>query len=456
MRKSLFNKLSKSFFAFSIGLICIMGFTCDYLFQSEFNKYLMEVNTSQIEELSAEIQELYDDGSGFSREDFRQINRSSNRSGYITQVISLNRETLIDTRNSGYMEVENSEAKNLDGYTAHEFKLTEAGGTGKIIISHKDASDLSAEDKVFQTTIKKALILGGFVLMLFSISISYIISKWLSRPILNLKLVAERIGEGELEHRYSGRSSDPVEIHELADSINSMAETVQKQEELRKQLVSDIAHEIRTPIAVVRSHLEAMIEGVWDATPEKLESIYEEVDMINGLVERLKDIHTLEAGSQILNLEYVDLDSELKGLVNSIIPMYGQKQMSLELESEADLEMKLDRGKFKQIIYNLLLNAYKYSNADSAVRIKAYRAKNTIEISVLDNGTGISREDLPMIFERFYRGDKSRTKSCGGAGLGLTIVAALVKVHGWDIVVKSELGKGSEFIIKIPMEVRNS
>lgn len=445
MRQSVFKKLTISLFLFSLTIIIFMWMISSCVFDREFENYLKEVNIAEVEELFREIEEIYSENSELSQENARDIRRASNRKGYAVEIKDAVGNTIFESAgNHGGVKV---------GYDSDlEFELDMADGKGRVIIGFKESSRLRDEDLVFQGAIKKALGFGGVALLLLSLMISYFLSRKISKPILSLKLVAERIKEGEWSHRYISSSDDPQEIYELSESIDQMASTLKVQEELRKQLVSDMAHEIRTPIAVLKSHLEAMIEGVWEPSNERLRDLYSEVDMVNELVDRLKDIHMLESGSQTVVLEGADIKDELESIMGPLLPMFKEKGIALELDVKEDFKVKLDRGKLKQILYNLLLNSYKYSEAEAKVMLKAEKTSRGADITVSDTGLGISKEDLPYIFERFYRGEKSRSREYGGTGLGLTIVKALVEAHGWKIDVKSELGVGSEFRIEIPLK----
>lgn len=447
MRRSIFTKLTASFFFFSMAIIGFMWIISSSVLDREFQSYLVEVNLSEVEETFEEIAEMYSSEAGFSAEEIRDIRRISNRRGYFIDILNQDGESLLDSiAGKGGFQGE----KALEGeLEKQEFPLEMEGGTGTVTIAFRDVLSLKTEDMVFKSAMRKSLGFAGMFLLLLSIVISYFFSRKISTPIRRVKLVAERIKDGEWSQKYSSPKSDPKEIYELSESIDRMASTLKAQEDMRKQLVSDMAHELRTPIAVLKSHLEAMIEGIWDPSVERLEDLYAEADMVNELVDRLKDIHTLESGSQALNLEAVDLAGELVSVASPLVPMFEEKGIELEVKADSGIKVKLDKSKFKQIMYNLILNAYKYSGDGAKVTVEVLETESGLELSVSDTGIGISGEDLPLVFERFYRGEKSRNKEYGGTGLGLTIVKALVEAHGWNISAESKLGRGSKFTIAI-------
>lgn len=448
MKQSIFTKLTANFLFFSAVIIGFMWIISSSVLDREFESYLVDVKLSEVEETFKEIEDMYISEAGFSAEELRDIRRISNRRGYFIDILNQDGESLLDASGGkGGFQGE----KALEGeLEKQEFPLEMEDGTGTVSIGFRDVLNLKAEDMVFKSAMRKSLGLAGLLLLMLSVLISYFFSRKISSPIRQVKLVAERIKDGEWSQRYSSSKSDPKEIYELSEAIEQMASTLKAQEDMRKQLVSDMAHELRTPIAVLKSHLEAMIEGIWEPSMERLEDLYAEADMVNELVDRLKDIHILESGSQILNIEIVDLSEELVSVTSPLAPMFEEKGLELEIKADERVKVKLDRSKFKQIVYNLVLNAYKYSKDGAKVTVEVLETESSLELIVSDTGIGISGEDLPLVFERFYRGEKSRNKEYGGTGLGLTIVKALVEAHGWSISAESELGSGSKFKIVIP------
>ncbi|MCL2375538.1 MAG: ATP-binding protein [Firmicutes bacterium] len=219
--------------------------------------------------------------------------------------------------------------------------------------------------------------------------------------------------------------------------------SLQKQEELRKELTADIAHELRTPLTSIGTHLEMMIEGVWDAAPERLQGCYDEVMRLGKMVEDMDILAKAESKKLKLDLEDVDL-LEVAKIANKDLEIAAQRlNISVAVEGEKTI-VKADRLKIQQVFINLLSNAIKYSNDGGKVGILVSDKTFTIT----DNGIGIADSDLPYIFERFYRVDKSRSRTTGGTGIGLAIVRSIIKKHGGTIKAASELGKGSKFTVR--------
>ncbi len=247
----------------------------------------------------------------------------------------------------------------------------------------------------------------------------------------------------------SNIKSNTTEIQELSNSINYLAETLQQQEALRKRLTSDMAHEIRTPITTLKTHVEAIIDGIWEPTEERLQVFYEELERLTNLVNNLRNISKLEKAETVVNKTNLNITKEIEKVVETFNPLYEKSGFKIVTKLEKDVYGFIDKDKLKQIMHNLLSNSHKYLNEDGLVKVSLSKGEDKILIKVEDNGEGIPKEDLPHIFERFYRSDVSRNKTTGGTGLGLTITKTLVEAHGGHIRVESKMGVGTKFIIEI-------
>lgn len=281
------------------------------------------------------------------------------------------------------------------------------------------------------------LSLGGAALLL-----SIIFSRKLTHPIKKLSSAAKAIGEGNLESRVHTSRND--EIGELSRAFNKMAQVLETQEGIRKRVISNIAHELRTPITAIRGELEGMMDGLISADRDQFQSLYEETGRLKKIIEGIEDLSQAEASVLSLKKEKINMGPYLSNIVGRFDALFTEKGVKLELECDKQLTVNADPERLSQIIINLLSNALKATEKGGDVRIRAYRSPTEAIIEVWDNGCGIKEEDLPFIFERFYKAAK------GGIGLGLAIVKELVQAHGGRIGVKSEYGKGSVFTVSIP------
>ena len=235
----------------------------------------------------------------------------------------------------------------------------------------------------------------------------------------------------------------------LIKSINNLSAKLEEQENLRKRLTTDISHELRTPLTSIQTHLEAMIDGIWEPDTERLNSVNEEVIRLTNLVNQLQNLAKFDSEKSKLNLAKVNV----KNLIMNVVYNNQGKALEKNINIECDLESidsYLDKDKISQVIVNLLSNAIRYTNNGGKIFISSYKENNNLKIQFKDNGIGIPKENIKYIFERFYRVDESRSKNTGGIGVGLTIVKSIIDLHQGTIEVRSELNKGSEFIVILP------
>lgn len=281
------------------------------------------------------------------------------------------------------------------------------------------------------------LIVGGLAILL-----SILFSSRLTRPIKELARAASAISRGDLRRRVSVSRGD--EVGELGRTFNRMVDGLERQDTLRRKLIADVAHELRTPLGVMRGEIEGMIDGLISNDEKRLESLYEETGRLKGLVEGIEELNQAEAGALALRFQPVSLRPFLEGIVNRFRPIFEEKGVILRLQCEDGYELQADPERLSQIVVNLLSNAQRATDRGGTVTVSVPGNDKGRSIIVADNGKGIGNEDLPFIFERFYKGRG------GGLGIGLTIVKELVEAHGGRIEVKSAPGRGASFALFFP------
>lgn len=284
------------------------------------------------------------------------------------------------------------------------------------------------------------LALGGLAILL-----SLVFSKRMTDPIKELTAAASRIAEGNFEIGRGGvRVSSRDELQRLSEAFNSMAQTLVVQEALRKKLTSNIAHELRTPISAVRGELEGMMDGLIPVRKETLQSLYAEIGRLRSILEGIEELSQAEASSLTLNRRRIELENFLRNIADRFAKVFHEKGVAISLDCAPRLSVNADPDKLSQIVINLLSNALKATDREGEVRLRAFAAGDAVKITVSDTGRGIKAEDLPFIFERFYRSSE------GGLGIGLTIVRELVEAHGGRVDVESAPGRGSTFTVSLP------
>jgi len=242
------------------------------------------------------------------------------------------------------------------------------------------------------------------------------------------------------------------EIGQVARSFNRMAESLAEADVQRRNMMADIAHELRTPLTVVQGNLEALIDGVYDLTPENVAGIHKQTVVLNRLVADLRDLALAEAGQLKLERKALPLRDVITQVSEGLEIQAHEKEVTLKVEVAANLpQVQADEQRITQVLFNLISNALRHTPAGGTITVNAELREDRVQVSVRDTGTGISPEDLPHVFERFYRADRSRARSTGGSGLGLTIAKQIVEAHGGQIWAQSWLGAGSTFAFGLPL-----
>lgn len=309
---------------------------------------------------------------------------------------------------------------------------------------------INPEDVTFMTAIFQSLLVAGAIALLIGTLLTLWTSQRLSYPLRNLTKAVNRVGQGNLDERVHIESND--EVGELASAFNSMAQSLKQQEHLRKQFTVDIAHELRTPLTSMRSYIEAFQDGVLPANNENLQALNEEIHRLVSLVTDLKDLNVAEIGELKPKIGPVDLVYLLDKVILNLRPLIEEKRLSVELDSSnSSLLIDGDEYLLTRLFYNLIHNAYKYSNPEGKIKVSVTNQQENVVINVIDYGIGISQEDIPYIFERFYRTDKSRNRETGGTGIGLALVHQIVKLHKGHIKVQSKQDEGSSFSVTLPI-----
>ena len=298
--------------------------------------------------------------------------------------------------------------------------------------------------------VNKSLFWAGLAAALGGILLVSLISRRILAPLQTLGGAAQRLGRGDLAQRVP--ASGPAEIRSLGNTFNAMAENLQAAEQQRRNLTADVAHELRTPLSNIQGYLDAVHDGLLEPDQATIATLRQQTAHLVTLVEDLRLLALAEAGSLALQVQPESLQDLLEEAVEAFRPRAEARNIQLTLELPADLpEVALDRTRIAQVVGNLLENAVFHTPEGGAVTVSAEMPGSSVVVSIADSGPGIAPQDLPRVFDRFYRVDPSRTRATGGAGLGLTIARQLVEAHGGAIWVESVVGEGAKFSFSLSL-----
>jgi signal transduction histidine kinase len=310
----------------------------------------------------------------------------------------------------------------------------------------KKGGSLKVKGTIFKERGRSFLLISFLFAGISAVAMAVFLSLYLSLPLRRLKLAAERVAKGDFSIRVKPVSND--EIGRLSERFNYMAEALEKEELLRKRLTSNIAHELRTPLAVMRAQTEAMIDGVVENKGEGLENIRNEIEKLTRLVEGIEDLTKAEA-SFFSQGEYsrINLKEFLRGLESSMEPIFHEKGLRFSVAERGGMDVVADLDKLERILKNVISNSLKYTQK-GGVRVDYGRDDREFFVEVRDTGMGIPEDEIPKIFKRFYRG---RGTSDDGVGIGLALVKELVDIMGGRIEVESKVAEGTTIRVWLPI-----
>lgn len=415
---------------------------------NSFDEYIKENLSARAQVLASYIQELYFAGGWEMVQAGLQFERGRGMGGPGKKG---ERERVIITSTNGIVVVDNY----LEYLGRKEKELNLKNGL-EIFLNDKKIGTLYLQpfslygilEESFIDSVKKANFFGSILAVAVALVLGVFLSQKILAPLKALIAVVGQFDGKNLHLRAPKISGD--EIGELADTFNQMAETLEKNEKLRRQMIADIAHELRTPLSILQGNFELFSEGVLEADQENLQSLAEEVKRLSRLVEELRELSLAEAGELKIYPVEVEVNQFFSEVVRPFQALAETKKITFNLSlPEKGVNYSFDPDRLKQVVLNLLTNAFQYTGEGGEVRLTAKLLDGKLYLEVLDTGPGIFPEDLPYIFERFYRGEKSRSRATGGTGLGLAIAKSIIEAHGGKIWAESTPGRGTTFKVVI-------
>ncbi len=324
------------------------------------------------------------------------------------------------------------------------------GDSVGFLLRNPQLRSFSEPEEAFLRQVSLIIVPVAILACAVAIALGLFVTWQLTGPLRKLTAAAQAIAGGDLSQRVDIRSGD--ELGQLGHAFDDMAESLDRAEKLRQKMVADIAHELRTPLSVMRGNLEGILDGVFEPSNENIASIHKETVLLSRLVDDLQELALAEAGQLRIEPESTDLGALIERTVRSVSPQAERDNLPIVKDLPDDLPLvSVDPQRIGQVLFNLLDNALRHSPEGCTVTVKAREQEGTVQVDVTDQGPGLSDEELSLVFERFYRGDKARARATGGAGLGLTIVKQLVEAHAGRVWAESEAGRGATFSLTLPL-----
>ncbi len=307
-------------------------------------------------------------------------------------------------------------------------------------------------ERIFAGRIRNAIWGGTLVAAGIGVLVALWLARRIVRPVADLTQAARAITRGLPAPPVPVDGRD--EIAELGRAFNRMAAQLAENEARRRRLFADVAHELRTPLSVIQGTLEGMLDHVVEPTPERIAGLHSQTVLLRRLITDLRDLSLAQAGQLQLHLQTTDVARVVRDTVEGLAPFFEERGVTLRVDAPDRLPtVEADPDRLRQVAQNLIDNAVRHTPPGGAVRIVLRADSAGVRLAVADTGGGIAPDDLPHIFEHFYRADRSRARSSGGTGLGLAIVKSLVEAHHGQVTVESAPGAGSTFTVRLPMRL---
>ena len=462
MKRTIKWQLLLSFVSLSFILVGAFSWITLNLLESHFADYVRERQESELEEYSTDLENLYQQNGTWEENSqaIQRVGRNALQQSVIVRIFDedgqllwspsaseeedaknkvqdhlLHMEQMVGGMESDYVQ---SRSPLYDG--TEEIGMMEIQSVGPYAYTEHDA--------LFISDMESKLVLVAFFSLLIPLFFALLVAKKLSSPIVTINDFTKEIAKG----RYSSLSLEETGIREIDDllvSVNDLSLQLQYQQKIRNRLSSDIAHEIRTPLTTLKGNIEAMIDGVWEISEERLYRCYEEVSRITRLIGEIDRINELESQESQLQKNTFDLTELAQQIVDNFQPMLVENKLNCSVSGDR-VFISADRDKIHQVLTNLLANAIKFTPSGGRIDLSVSQSKGTTSFRIIDNGQGIPPDEVGQIFERFYMAEPSRNSKLGGQGIGLSIVKGIVNAHQGTISVDSIYGKGTTFTINLP------
>ncbi len=466
MKIKLKYKLGFSHIVLSLILIFTLLYATNVIFRKSFNEYVTKNQQFKNEQIVNDVSNLFRKNKVPSYEELYKIGMKAFDDGIILMVNETYDNQLICI--SDIYEVHSDDMlykmeqtmkniyPNFKGDYKEDIYVLENNGVqyGYVTLGYYGPFYYNDFDIEFINSIQNIYIIIGLVFVLLTVIFSLIISKSIAKPLTLISDETKRIENGNYNTKINFNTTTE-ELLDLKHSINSLSDNLNKQQEIKKRIAGNYAHEIRTPLMCISSTIEGIIDGVLDCNEERLESIKNEVLRLSTMVNKLDELVETAQSEIVLNKEYFEIIPFIEKALLNFENEFNNKNIKYKITSNIhkrnkdnfSLSLYADKDKLKGVFVNLISNAIKYTDNGGEVKINVQFKNGKHKIIIKDTGIGIEEKNIPLIFEHLYRVDESRVKEVEGYGIGLSIVKNIIVAHGGQIEVVSKIGHGSEFII---------
>ncbi len=464
MKISLKHKLIFSYSILALIMIVALLFTTDKIFRKQFNNYIIENQEIKNQQIVSKVLNLYDENKSPTYEELYKLGLEAFSNGMIfmvnenvdNQLICMS--DIFPSNSNIMLHKMESTMKNIypnfQGEYVEKTYILEKNNIqyGYVTLGYFGPFYYNDLDIILINSIQKIHLIIGVLIFILAFVVGVIMAKKISKPITIVSKKTKEIELGNYKESIKFKTNT-IEINNLINSVNSLSNTLKDQYEIKKQMARNYSHEIRTPLMCIMSTIEGIVDGVLPFNKERLQNIHTEVERLSKMVSQLDKLVETSTDEIILEKTQFDLITVINEVISTFEKDFKNKNIELKVVTKlTKAYINADKDKIKSVFINLISNAYKYTDCNNKVTINLSLQNNQYEIKVIDTGIGIEQSELNMIFEYLYRVEKSRVKDVDGFGIGLSLCKNIVLAHKGTIYAKSQINKGSQFIVNLPIK----
>ena len=452
MNSSLGRRLGLGFAVIGVGAALLSGLVVNLAFSSRFDSYLEQQRSARVQQITDAVTSVYESAGRWDGARLDELAPGLAMAGADVALTDVDGRTIWSTDESrSEMAEMHRSMTGAEPLTEPVSALITVDGRlrGTLLVTLPEGS-VPVADQQFRTGVNRLLLAGGLVVAVVASALGLLLARRVTRPVAELTAAARELRAGNRDRRAAVAGRD--EVAQLGQAFNELAESAQRQEDLRQSFAADVAHELRTPLAILRSQLEAVQDGVLDLTPDLVASLHEEMLRLGRLVADLETLTSAEAVSFSLERAPVDVVDVVRSVAAGLGPRLADAGLTLDTRL-VPAAVCGDRTRLAQVVTNLLTNAVKFVPAGGRVTISTDVVADQVRLTVRDDGPGIPEGELPRVFDRYFRGSRA---AANGSGVGLAVVAALVAAHGGAVEAANGCAGGAVLTVTLPVAGRDS